>query len=245
MTATPPTVITAPPTARSRDASSGPRIARWYHRVFGAICAVAWASLALQIAVLVGRRGLLPAAAVELPPFLAYPTLFRWIPPSDDLLVAGCWLGAGLAVAAASGALPRLMAALQIPLYLSYAVVCRDFLGFTDLTMRYKPGPTDRAPPIVAPHQPRVDFLLWFYGLGFEEGTPEYVVNLMRRLCLDPRAVQPLFVTPLPAAPRAVEIRMLDTHFATPDERARGSWWRTTERVVLGPVPCDRLQPQR
>ena len=33
---------------------------------------------------------------------------------------------------------------------------------WTDYTFHYKPGPLDRPPPFVAPHQPRLDFQLWF-----------------------------------------------------------------------------------
>ena len=38
--------------------------------------------------------------------------------------------------------------------------------------LHYKPGDPLRPPPVVAPHQPRVDFLLWFYGLDFRRGSP-------------------------------------------------------------------------
>src|SRR5262249_24499353 len=34
----------------------------------------------------------------------------------------------------------------------------------------FKPGDPERRPPFVAPHQPRVDFLLWFYGLSYRQG---------------------------------------------------------------------------
>src|SRR5581483_1222405 len=41
--------------------------------------------------------------------------------------------------------------------------------------LHYKPGAPERPPPFVAPHQPRVDFQLWFYGLGAQRGVPAYV----------------------------------------------------------------------
>ena len=65
------------------------------------------------------------------------------------------------------------------------------------------------APTWVAPHQPRVDFQLWFYGLGYRGGTPEYVATLVERLCRDPAAVQPLFRTPPLAAPESGAHRLL------------------------------------
>ena len=56
----------------------------------------------------------------------------------------------------------------------------------------YKPGDVDRAPPFVAPHQPRVDFLLWFLTLGGRTSAP-YFETLLARLVEDPAAVAPLF----------------------------------------------------
>ena len=99
--------------------------------------------------------------------------------------------------------------------------------------LRYKPGDPGRTPPFVAPHQPRVDFLLWFYGLSYRRGTPAYVVRLLERLCRDPTAVQPLFPRPLPANPRAVRIVFYRYHFARP------LWWVRAEVGVVGPVGCE------
>jgi len=39
------------------------------------------------------------------------------------------------------------------------------------------------------PHQPRVDFRLWFYGLAYRGAPPGYV----DALCWDSRAIAPLF----------------------------------------------------
>ena len=96
--------------------------------------------------------------------------------------------------------------------------------------LHYKPGAVDRAPPFVAPHQPRVDFRLWFYGLSYERGAPDYVRALVARLCQDPEAVQPLFEAPLPAEPEAVRIVYWRYHFTTAEERAEtGAWWQREE----------------
>jgi lipase maturation factor 1 len=99
----------------------------------------------------------------------------------------------------------------------------------------YKPGPLDRRPPYVAPHQPRVDFQLWFYGLDHRRGSPEYVVNLLKRLCRDPAAVQPLFTHPLPAHPDAVRIVYWQYHFAD------RPWWRREHLDETRAIGCDKL----
>ena len=92
---------------------------------------------------------------------------------------------------------------------------------------KYKPGPVDRRPPFVAPHQPRVDFRLWFYGLSYERGTPTFVTTLLERACQVPRSLDGLLAEPLPAEPVAVRVVLWRYHFTSEEERAEtGAWWR-------------------
>ena len=58
-----------------------------------------------------------------------------------------------------------------------------DAGAWTAQHFRHKPGDVARAPDFVAPHQPRVDFRLWFYGLAFQRRMPAYVSALLERLC--------------------------------------------------------------
>jgi hypothetical protein len=122
--------------------------------------------------------------------------------------------------------------------------------GFQPLAMRYKPGPVDRPPPFVAPHQPRVDFRLWFYGLGFRRGVPRFVSTLLERLCTDPEAIRDLF-TSLPEKPaRYVRIRFWRYRFTSVEERAQsGNWWSRQELATTTPSRCqpmrDRLDLRR
>jgi hypothetical protein len=104
------------------------------------------------------------------------------------------------------------------------------------INLWHKPGDPRRAPDFVAPHQPRVDFQLWFYGLSFQRGAPEYVGTLLWRLCNDPHAVQSLFATPLPAAPEAVRIAFWRYRFSPPGDT--DAWWT---RELIGstrPFEC-------
>jgi hypothetical protein len=102
--------------------------------------------------------------------------------------------------------------------------------------LHHKPGPEGRAPDIVAPHQPRVDFQLWFYGLSFQHGMPMYVAALLDRLCDDPTAVQPLFTEALPSAPEAVRIAFWRYHFSPPEEPR--TWWTRELLGTTRPMPC-------
>ena len=108
--------------------------------------------------------------------------------------------------------------------------------------LRHKPGDPARAPDFVAPHQPRVDFQLWFYGLAFERREPSYVAHAGRtdvqrpggRRLAVPRA-------PLPEHPDAVRIVYWRYHFTTRAERrATGAWWRRESIGATRAVPCDR-----
>ncbi|HEY4184953.1 MAG TPA: lipase maturation factor family protein [Polyangia bacterium] len=108
------------------------------------------------------------------------------------------------------------------------------------LAFKYKPGPVDRAPPFVAPHQPRVDFLLWFYGLSFARRQPGYVSGLLAKLCEEPGAVAALFTAPPPGNVRAVRIVFWDYRFTSSDERrATGAWWTRHPVQTSTPVRCS------
>ncbi len=106
--------------------------------------------------------------------------------------------------------------------------------------LRYKPGDVSRAPGFVAPHQPRVDFQLWFYGLSYPHGAPAYVRALVDRACHDPAAIQPLFPGPLPERPKAVRLAFHRYHFTTAEERrATGAWWKREWVEATRPVTCQ------
>jgi hypothetical protein len=105
--------------------------------------------------------------------------------------------------------------------------------------LHYKPGALARAPAFVAPHQPRVDFQLWFYGLSFRRGQPAYLQTLLDRVCRDPTAVQPLFASALPMHPAAVRLVFWQYHFTTPEERrSTGAWWRRDLVATMRPLSC-------
>jgi lipase maturation factor 1 len=109
----------------------------------------------------------------------------------------------------------------------------------------HKPGDPKRRPDWVAPHQPRVDFQLWFYGLGYRSGAPEYVTKLLERMCRDPDAVASLFRAPLSRHPRAARIAYWQYQFTTSDERRQtGAWWKRTPVDVTDAVPCDTQFPE-
>jgi hypothetical protein len=102
-----------------------------------------------------------------------------------------------------------------------------DGVTWRPYEFRYKPGRLDRPPPFVAPHQPRVDFQLWFLFLG-HRGHGGYAKTLLLRMLHDPDAVAPLFAeNPFPdEPPRAVRIAVYRYRFSDRATRTdTGAWW--------------------
>ena len=114
-----------------------------------------------------------------------------------------------------------------------------DDAAWTAHDLLHKPGVPARRPDFVAPHQPRLDFQLWFHGLDFRRGRPAYVHMLLERMCEDADAVRPFFVDPLPAHPRAVRVVYWQYHFASrAEKRATGAWWTRERLAATAPVRC-------
>jgi hypothetical protein len=96
---------------------------------------------------------------------------------------------------------------------------------------RYKPGEVKRSPPWVAPHQPRLDWQMWFAALGAPDG---WLANLMLRLQQgSPDVLALLGTNPFPdAPPRYLRALVYDYHFTDfVTLRAEGDWWR---RQLMG-----------
>lgn len=116
-----------------------------------------------------------------------------------------------------------------------------DGRHWLEYELRYKPSDPRRGPRWVAPHQPRLDWQLWFAAMDL---TPEWFARLVVRLLEASPEVLALFASsPFGArAPRYVRAVLYDyrmTDLAT--RRATGAWWRR-ERIGLyfPPVSLSR-----
>jgi predicted DCC family thiol-disulfide oxidoreductase YuxK len=96
---------------------------------------------------------------------------------------------------------------------------------------KWKPGALDNPPRWVAPHQPRLDWQMWFAALGNFRQNP-WFVDLMERLLRNTPAVtrllahNPFSETP----PRYVRARLYEYRFTTwAEHRATGAWWKREE----------------
>jgi hypothetical protein len=103
---------------------------------------------------------------------------------------------------------------------------------------RYKPGDVRRRPEFVAPHQPRLDWQMWFAALGGCDQSP-WLRPLFQRLREgSPSVLGLLGSNPFPdRPPRYVRALLYDYHFAAlATHRRTGEWWqRRLEGEFCGP----------
>jgi len=93
---------------------------------------------------------------------------------------------------------------------------------------KYKPGPLEQRPKFIVPHQPRLDWLIWFvppqhpefvdwfnrFIMKLKEGSPE-VLSLLEE--------NPFNEMP----PRFIRVQVFQYEFTTAEERREtGQWWK-------------------
>lgn len=107
---------------------------------------------------------------------------------------------------------------------------------------RYKVGDVLRAPPIVAPHQPRLDWQMWFAALGNYQSNPWFLSFIQHLLLGSPEVLSLLESNPFPGTPPVyIRARLFRYHFSDSDERtADGVWWvREEAGLYLPPISLD------
>ena len=95
---------------------------------------------------------------------------------------------------------------------------------------RWKPGDPMWAPAFVAPHQPRLDFQMWFLLLGGRE-VPPWFAQLLTKPRREPDAVTGWFAhDPFAGrAPARIRVAVYRYRFTDPaTRRATGAWWTRT-----------------
>ena len=114
-----------------------------------------------------------------------------------------------------------------------------DGVQWREYRFRYKPGAVDKPPRFVAPHQPRLDWQMWFAALG---PPPAWFGNLLARLLEGaPEVIALLDGNPFPERPPGYVRALLYEYRMTDRETRRrsGAWWRRELRGLY--VPPVRL----
>jgi predicted DCC family thiol-disulfide oxidoreductase YuxK len=102
-----------------------------------------------------------------------------------------------------------------------------DIVHWREYAFRYKPGDVMRRPQWNFPHQPRLDWQMWFAALGTASENPWIPLFLQRLLENSPEVTGLLGINPFPdKPPRYVRALLYDYRFTSPQEKAAtGAWW--------------------
>ncbi|MFZ1218181.1 MAG: lipase maturation factor family protein [Chthoniobacterales bacterium] len=107
-----------------------------------------------------------------------------------------------------------------------------DGIEWLPYEFKWKPGRLEDPPHWVAPHQPRLDWQMWFAALGTYRHNPWFVSLLERLLRSSPDVTRLFALNPFPKAPpRYVRATLYEYRFTTWSEhQASGAWWKREER---------------
>jgi predicted DCC family thiol-disulfide oxidoreductase YuxK len=107
-----------------------------------------------------------------------------------------------------------------------------DGVEWREYEFLYKPGDVRRRPPWNIPHQPRLDWQMWFAALDDPRRVRWFPFFLERLLTNEPAVIALLEKNPFAEkAPRYVRAKFYDYTYADSRDKALGRWWN---RRLLG-----------
>jgi len=103
---------------------------------------------------------------------------------------------------------------------------------------KWKPGDLKKRPAFAEPHQPRLDWQMWFAALGSYRESPWFISFLKRLLEGSPQVLGLLSKNPFPEGPpRYLRAVMYDYQFTNFDTKRReGTWWQRDHKRLYCPV---------
>jgi hypothetical protein len=120
-----------------------------------------------------------------------------------------------------------------------------DGVDWLPYEFKWKPGDVKRAPGWCAPHQPRLDWQMWFAALGTPRQNPWFIALIYRLLQGSHEVNSLLASNPFPdKPPRYVRGMFYRYRFTTVDElRHTGAWWKREElREYLPTLSLEQFQ---
>lgn len=112
-----------------------------------------------------------------------------------------------------------------------------DGVNWQPYVFRYKPGALDQVPKFIVPHQPRLDWMMWFVPPQRRDMMPWFMRFLDALAANKPAVGKLLADNPFQGRvpPRFLRVDAYRYHFTTPKERAEsGNWWKAE---YLGEFP--------
>jgi lipase maturation factor 1 len=118
----------------------------------------------------------------------------------------------------------------------------RDGVTWRNYEFKYKAGDLKRRPTFVEPHQPRLDWQMWFAALGNYQSNPWFVQFCVRLLEGSPPVLELLEKNPFPdAPPKYIRAVVFEYHFTdAATKKKTGEWWR--RELVGGYLPIISLR---
>ena len=106
-----------------------------------------------------------------------------------------------------------------------------DGIDWQPYEFKWKPGDVNRAPGWCAPHQPRLDWQMWFAALGSYRQNPWFVQLVISLLHGKPQVAALFERNPFPQNPPSyVRATLYRYRFTTAEEhRETGAWWKRQE----------------
>ena len=114
-----------------------------------------------------------------------------------------------------------------------------DRITWETYQFRWKPGDLTVAPKWVAPHQPRLDWQMWFAALqGSYQRTPWFLNFMGALLQGKPKVLQLLADNPFPdTPPRYIRATLYDYRFTDlATKRSEGTWWHREWKSIYCPA---------
>jgi predicted DCC family thiol-disulfide oxidoreductase YuxK len=122
-----------------------------------------------------------------------------------------------------------------------------DGIDWMPYEFKWKPGDVKRAPGWCAPHQPRLDWQMWFAALETPRENPWFIALIFRLLQGSQDVSRLLERNPFPdKPPRYIRAMFYRYRFTTVDElRQTGAWWKREElREYLPTVSLDQFRQE-
>ena len=114
-----------------------------------------------------------------------------------------------------------------------------DRITWETYQFRWKPGDLTATPKWVAPHQPRLDWQMWFAALqGSYQRTPWFLNFMGALLQGKPKVLQLLADNPFPdTPPRYIRATLYDYRFTDlATKRLKGTWWHREWKSIYCPA---------
>lgn len=121
-----------------------------------------------------------------------------------------------------------------------------DRVKWLDYEFKYKPGDLNRRPGFVEPHQPRLDWQMWFAALSDYQHNFWFIEFCVRLLNGSPEILGLLRHNPFPAGPpRYLRAVIYEYHFTDIATRKRtGAWWRRELKGNYLPIISRSVEPK-